>query len=140
MNGLKIRARGGAILTVLDSAEDPLSGKDIYFRAKSLNPSLTMSTINRMVCDLAKAGLVQKLKSAGPARYVRADRMGHHHLVDIRTGATSKFDSPDIEDAVRAAAAELGIKLSFYRLELIFEPSGSRRTQTTFSPRLSGRV
>lgn len=129
--GLKIRARGQAVLKVLDEAVDHLSSKEIYSRAKLIDSRIAMSTVGRTIRDLTGRNLIRRLEfSSGATRYVRANCLGHHHLIDPSTGAISGFSCETVEAAVCSAASAMGIALKSYRLELVGEMQGGQERGT----------
>ncbi len=48
----------------------------------------------------------------GKTRYEKAGKARHDHLIDVESGAIVEFCSPEIEEAIRKAAAALGYNLS----------------------------
>lgn len=131
---VKVRSKAHSIFEVIDSAAEYLTTKEIYRRARDIDPSVTMSTTMRTMRDLTDAGLLRRLSLATNApRYMRADSHGCKHLVDAETGKVSKLDNGLLDAAVREVIARLGFEPDGYYLEVIGKPG------TTSRPRYSQR-
>jgi Fur family ferric uptake transcriptional regulator len=66
-----------------------------------------------------EAGILERHEFGdGRARYERAPREHHDHLIDVDTGAVIEFRNEQIERLQEAIARELGYKLIDHRLEL----------------------
>lgn len=117
--GLKVRGRGCAVLQVMDDAPDHPSVEEIYRRALSIDPQISLTTVYRTVNDLTAAQFLTRLEFGdGKTRYEKAGKAHHDHLIDLDSGAIVEFASPQIEAAIREAAAGLGYELSSYRLRV----------------------
>lgn len=117
--GLKVRGRGCAVLKVMDEAQDHPSVDEIYRRALLIDPQISLTTVYRTVNDLAAAQFLARLEFGdGKTRYEKAGKAHHDHLIDVESGAIVEFASPQIEAAIRQAAAALGYDLFSYRLRV----------------------
>ncbi|HEX2762145.1 MAG TPA: Fur family transcriptional regulator [Rhizomicrobium sp.] len=117
--GLKVRGRGCAVLKVMDEAQDHPSVDEIYRRALLIDPQISLTTIYRTVNDLAAAQFLTRLEFGdGKTRYEKTGQAHHDHLIDVESGAIVEFSSPQIEAAIREAAATLGYNLFSYRLRV----------------------
>ena len=117
--GLKVRGRGCAVLKVMDEAQDHPSVDEIYRRALLIDPQISLTTVYRTINDLAAAEFLTRLEFGdGKTRYEKAGKARHDHLIDVESGAIVEFSSPEIEDAIKRAAAALGYDLFSYRLRV----------------------
>jgi Fur family ferric uptake transcriptional regulator len=117
--GLKVRGRGCAVLRVMDEALDHPSVDEIYRRALLIDPQISLTTVYRTINDLAAAKFLTRLEFGdGKTRYEKAGKAHHDHLIDVESGAIVEFASPEIEAAIREAAAALGYDLFSYRLRV----------------------
>ena len=117
--GLKVRGRGCAVLWVMDEALDRPSVDEIYRRALLIDPQISLTTVYRTINDLTAAEFLARLEFGdGKTRYEKAGKARHDHLIDVESGAIVEFCSPEIEEAIRRAAAALGYNLFSYRLRV----------------------
>jgi Fur family ferric uptake transcriptional regulator len=117
--GLKVRGRGCAVLRVMDEAQDHPSVDEIYRRALLIDPQISLTTVYRTINDLTAAQFLTRLEFGdGKTRYEKAGKAHHDHLIDVESGAIVEFSSPEIEAAIREAAAALGYDLFSYRLRV----------------------
>ncbi|MBU0800370.1 MAG: transcriptional repressor [Alphaproteobacteria bacterium] len=116
--GLKMTGQRRTILQVLNEAGDHPSVEDIYERAKTLDPSISMATVYRTLNLLDELNLVVKHDfKENFARFdVRMDH--HHHLIDVESGDVIEFQNDEIEVMKQKIAEELGYELVECRLEL----------------------
>jgi Fur family ferric uptake transcriptional regulator len=58
----------------------------------------------------------------GRARYERAEREHHDHLIDVENGKVIEFRSPEIERLQAEIAARHGYRIIDHRLEIYVTP------------------
>lgn len=127
------------IARVLDAAEDHPDAEELYRRASAIDDRISLSTVYRTVKLFEDEGIIERHEFGdGRARYERAPREHHDHLIDMTTGTVIEFQSAEIERLQDKIARELGFKIVGHRLELYCEPikpkpakSGKTGTKTT---------
>lgn len=107
------------IARILSEAEDHPDVEEVHQRASALDNRISLSTVYRTVRLFEEAGILARhVFGDGRARYERAPREHHDHLIDVETGAVIEFHNEQIEKLQEAIARELGYKLIDHRLEL----------------------
>ncbi|MFC0284524.1 transcriptional repressor [Camelimonas abortus] len=111
------------IARVLAEMDDHPDAEELHRRAAEIDPRISLSTVYRTVRLLEEAGILARHEFGdGRARYERATRRHHDHLIDVRTGAVIEFHSEEIERLQTIIARELGYRLVRHRLELYGVP------------------
>lgn len=123
--GLRMTGQRRIIAQVLAEMDDHPDAEELHRRAMQLDARISLSTVYRTVRLLEDAGILARHEFGdGRARYERAARQHHDHLIDIRTGAVIEFQSEEIERLQAIIARELGYRLVRHRLELYGVPLG----------------
>ena len=121
--GLRMTGQRRTIAGVLEAADDHPDVEELYYRAVSLDPKISLATVYRTVKLFEEAGILDKLEFGdGRARYEDADREHHDHLIDLTTGAVIEFVDEEIEALQEKIAKRLGYDLRGHRLELYGVP------------------
>ena len=111
------------IARVLEAATDHPDVEELYRRASSIDPKISLSTVYRTVNLFEEAGLVTKHDfKDGRARFEQNADEHHDHLIDVRSGKVIEFRNEDIEAIQDFIAKKLGYKLVDHRLELYGVP------------------
>ena len=111
------------IARVLEAATDHPDVEELYRRASSIDPKISLSTVYRTVNLFEEAGLVTKHDfKDGRARFEQNPDEHHDHLIDVRSGKVIEFRNEDIEAIQDLIAQKLGYKLVDHRLELYGVP------------------
>ncbi len=122
--GVRLTEHRRIVLEVLEAAIDHPCAQEIHRRA-ACNHRIGMATVYRTLNSLSAAGLVTRhLFRDGKARYERAGRPSHPHLIDVNTGTIVEVDEVGLVALMEEAAREMGYRLVDYRLTLF----GARRT------------
>ena len=110
--------------TILSRCEaDHPDVEELYARASSVDPKISIATVYRTVKLFEEAGIVDKLEFGdGRARYEDAERDHHDHLIDINSGQVIEFVDSEIEALQERIARKLGYELRGHRLELYGVP------------------
>jgi Fur family ferric uptake transcriptional regulator len=117
--GLRATLQRQAILAVMERASDHPTAEDILERARTLDPSVAISTVYRTLGALEGAGLVQKLAfDDAPARYELATERDHEHLVDLDTGEVIEIVSEEAREMHQKTVGEMGYEVVSYRTVL----------------------
>ena len=121
--GLRLTEQRRVIAQVLESADDHPDVEELYARASTVDPRISLATVYRTVKLFEEAGILEKLEfKDGRARYEDADRDHHDHLIDLRSGEVIEFVDEEIEALQEKIARKLGYDLRGHRLELYGVP------------------
>lgn len=122
-NGLRLTEQRRVIANVLESADDHPDVEELYLRASTVDPRISLATVYRTVKLFEEAGILEKLEFRdGRARYEDADRDHHDHLIDLHSGEVIEFVDAEIEALQDKIAKKLGYDLKGHRLELYGVP------------------
>ena len=112
--GQRFTASREALVTALAHAERPLTIPEIA----DVDSSLAVSSTYRNLTTLEAVGVVHRVVTHGDFAYYQlaeglTDRH-HHHLICSNCGAVEDFDaSPELEQAVRGTARQIGRRTGF---------------------------
>src|ERR1700748_2184310 len=121
--GLKMTEQRRVIARVLSDAEDHPDVEQVYRRATSIDPHISIATVYRTVRLFEEANILARHDFGdGRARYEEMPTDHHDHLIDIQSGRVIEFRNEDIEKLQRFVASELGYELVGHRLELFAVP------------------
>jgi Fur family ferric uptake transcriptional regulator len=121
--GLRLTEQRRTIARVLEEADDHPDVEELYRRASTEDPRISLATVYRTVKLFEEAGILEKLEFGdGRARYEDAERDHHDHLIDIHSGQVIEFVDAEIEELQERIAAKLGYELKGHRLELYGVP------------------
>ena len=122
-NGLRMTEQRRTIAGVLQDADDHPDVEELYNRASTADPRISLATVYRTVKLFEESGILEKHEFGdGRARYETADRDHHDHLIDVQTGDVIEFLDPEIEALQEKIATKLGYRLMGHRLELYGVP------------------
>ena len=117
--GLRMTDQRRVIARVLSDAADHPDAEELYRRASSIDPHISIATVYRTVKLFEDAGILERHDFRdGRSRYEEVSDDHHDHLIDIQTGKVIEFHSDEIEKLQRRMAEELGFELVDHRLEL----------------------
>ena len=121
--GLRMTEQRRIVARVIGAAEDHPDVEELYARASTIDPRISIATVYRTVKLFEESGILDKLEFGdGRARYEDAERDHHDHLIDMNSGEVIEFVDPEIEALQDRIAARLGYKLIGHRLELYGVP------------------
>ncbi|MFZ7089656.1 Fur family transcriptional regulator [Primorskyibacter sp. 2E233] len=121
--GLRMTGQRRTIAEVLQNSRDHPDVEELYARAASRDPKISIATVYRTVKLFEEAGILDKVDFGdGRARYEDAERAHHDHLIDMQTGHVIEFVDPEIEALQEKIAKKLGYKLTGHRMELYGVP------------------
>ncbi len=123
-HGLRMTEQRRVIAKVLETAHrDHPDVEALHARAAAIDPGISIATVYRTVKLFEEAGILLRNEFAdGRARYEKADREHHDHLIDMNTGEVIEFCDPEIERLQERIARKLGYELRDHRLELYGVP------------------
>lgn len=112
----RLARRGGrrtiahvSVLEVMTHADEHLSVQEIYERITE-HPSLSVSTVHRIMGRLTAAELVHVLPLPGEARYGLSDH-AHGHAICSHCGRVQELSDNALATIMRAAEQETGFAL-----------------------------
>jgi Fur family ferric uptake transcriptional regulator len=125
---LKMTGQRRVIARVLSEAADHPDVEELYRRAATLDPRISIATVYRTVRLLEENGILERRDfGGGRARYEPSAHGHHHHLIDVDTGKVIEFEDEEHERVLKAIAARLGFELVSHRLELFGRRSAARK-------------
>jgi Fur family ferric uptake transcriptional regulator len=128
-HGLRMTGQRRTIARVLSDAEDHPDVVEVFRRANSIDPRISMSTVYRTLKLFEDKGILERREfGAGRRRYEEATREHHDHLIDVETGRVIEFRNEEIEKLQERVARELGFELVGHRLELHGVPLRQKRS------------
>ena len=121
--GLRMTDQRRVIARVLSEATDHPDAEELYRRASTIDPHISIATVYRTVRLFEDAGILERHDFRdGRSRYEEAPDIHHDHLIDMKTGRVVEFVDEEIERLQQAIARKLGYKLVDHRLELYGVP------------------
>jgi len=121
--GMRMTGQRRIIAKVLSEAEDHPDVEEVYRRASTLDPRISLSTVYRTVRLFEGAGILERHDFGdGRARYEESGHGHHDHLINVQTGEVIEFKNEQIEGLQESVARELGFRLIGHRLELFGVP------------------
>jgi len=121
--GMRMTGQRRIIARVLSEADDHPDVEEVYRRASTLDPRISLSTVYRTVRLFEGAGILERHDFGdGRARYEESGHGHHDHLINMQTGEVIEFKNEQIEKLQDSVARELGFRLIGHRLELFGVP------------------
>ena len=125
--GLRMTDQRRVIARVLSDATDHPDAEELYRRAATLDPHISIATVYRTVKLFEDAGILERHDFRdGRSRYEEVPDSHHDHLIDVKSGKVIEFRNEDIERLQKRVAEELGFELVDHRLELYGVPKGAK--------------
>jgi Fur family ferric uptake transcriptional regulator len=111
------------IAQVLSEAHDHPDVAELHRRVSEHDSRVSLATVYRTVKRLELAGILERHAFRdGRARYERATKKHHDHLIDLDSGQVVESQSPEIERLQAEIARRFGYRLVGHRLELYAMP------------------
>ncbi|KJS42222.1 MAG: Fur family transcriptional regulator [Rhodospirillaceae bacterium BRH_c57] len=121
--GMKMTEQRRVIARVLSDAKDHPDVEEVYRRATTVDPRISIATVYRTVRLLEEANILARHDFGdGRARYEEVSEEHHDHLIDMKSGRVIEFHSREIEEIQQRIAAKHGYRLVGHRLELYGVP------------------
>jgi Fur family ferric uptake transcriptional regulator len=125
--GMRMTEQRRVIARVLEQATDHPDVEELYRRASSIDPRISIATVYRTVKLFEDAGVIERHDfGAGRSRYEPVPDEHHDHLIDLRSGAVIEFRNEEIEALQKLIAERLGFRLVDHRLELYAVPLNAK--------------
>ena len=123
--GMRMTEQRRVIARILGEAQDHPDVEEVYRRASSIDPKISIATVYRTVRLFEDAGILSRLDfGGGRARYEEVPEEHHDHLIDMKSGKVLEFHDDEIEALQERIARRLGYRLVGHRLELYAVPLG----------------
>lgn len=121
--GMKMTEQRRVIARVLSDAHDHPDVEEVYRRATTVDPRISIATVYRTVRLFEEANILERHDFGdGRARYEEVPEEHHDHLIDVQSGKVIEFHSDEIEALQREIARRHGYRLIGHRLELYGVP------------------
>jgi len=121
--GMKMTDQRRVIAKVLSDSEDHPDVEEVYRRATTQDPRISIATVYRTVRLFEEENILERHDFGdGRARYEEAPSEHHDHLIDVNSARVIEFTSPEIEALQREIARQHGFRLVGHRLELYGVP------------------
>lgn len=120
--GVRLTEQRRIVLEVLEAATDHPCTFEIHRRA-STGRKIGVATVYRALNSLTAAGLATRhVFRDGKARYERAGKAAHPHLIDVSSGNVVEVDEDgDLTRMIEEEARRMGFRLVEFRLRLFGE-------------------
>ncbi len=129
--GMRMTDQRRIIARVLSQSSDHPDVEEVYRRASSQDPNISIATVYRTVRLFEEAGILERHEFGdGRARYEQVTETHHDHLINIQTREVFEFSDKQIEELQRLIAERLGYKLVGHRLELYCLPLDQDKTKS----------
>lgn len=117
--GMRMTDQRRVIARVIEASTDHPDVEELYRRAVSEDPRISISTVYRTVKLFEDSGIIERHDFRdGRARYETVPDEHHDHLIDLKSGKVIEFRNEEIEALQDAIARRLGYRLVDHRLEL----------------------
>lgn len=118
--GLKMTEQRRVIARVLSESADHPDVEQVYRRATTIDPHISIATVYRTVRLFEEANIIARHDFGdGRSRYEEMPSAHHDHLIDLQSGQVIEFRNEEIEKLQQVVADELGYELVGHRLELM---------------------
>lgn len=118
------------IARVLSEASDHPDVEELYRRASTLDPRISIATVYRTVRLLEEKGILERRDfGGGRARYEPTEHGHHYHLIDVDSGKVIEFEDAEHERLMQTIASRLGFDLVSIKLELFGRRTGEARAR-----------
>src|SRR6266850_4141206 len=121
--GLKMTDQRRVIARVLSDSTDHPDVEQVYRRATTIDPRISIATVYRTVRLFEEANILARHDFGdGRSRYEEMPSDHHDHLIDLQSGQVIEFRNEQIEKLQEIIADRLGYELVGHRLELYAVP------------------
>ncbi len=109
-----------AVLDIIANANHHLTPAEVYYKAKSKNPRLGLTSVYRTLDLLVKLGYIQRIHlEEGCHSYAAVVREHGHHLVCSNCGRAEEFADCDLEPLIKSLQKKTGYQVQVHMLELM---------------------
>lgn len=116
---LKSTAQRDAIVEVFLEGSGHVSVEELYGRVRKRHPGIGYATVYRTMKLLTECGIADERHFRnGEARYEKAEKSHHDHLICERCGKIVEFEERRIESLQEETARRLGFELRGHKMEL----------------------
>jgi Fur family ferric uptake transcriptional regulator len=119
-HGKRVTSQRNLILQIVRESRGHLDASEIYRRARSKDPRISLSTVYRNLNLLEELGLISELHlDQEHHHYELKEGMGHHHLICTNCDKVIEFDSPLVADLVSQVSQEQGFRVDRVQIDLV---------------------
>ena len=118
---VRITAQRKLVASIIDEGRSHPDADEIYRRARTLDPRISLSTVYRTLSLLKAEGLVQDHRFDEEHAHFEPvlDKAGHHHIICRKCGDVTEFDL-SLNPAQRASVANAtGYHFVAERIEVV---------------------
>lgn len=117
--GKRMTAQRRLLLEVIRQSKGHLDVGEIYQRARSKDPRISLSTVYRNLNLLKELGLISELHlDQEHHHYELKEEREHHHLICSRCGEVAEFESPQVEKLIAQVSKEKGFRVERVYIDL----------------------
>ncbi len=118
--GKRITAQRSLLLEVIRDSHGHLDAGEIYRRARSKDPRISLSTVYRNLNLLRELGLISELHlDEEHHHYEVREETEHYHLICSNCERVIEFDSPLIPRLLAEVSAEQGFHVERVHIDLV---------------------
>jgi len=129
-NSLKHTKQREAVLEVFLEARGHVTSEDLFGKVRELYPHIGHTTVYRTMKILCEAGLASERHFDDGATRYEIKLKHHDHLVCVRCGKITEFESSMIEGAQQDIVKRYGFHLVRHRHELYGYCSGCQQERS----------
>lgn len=118
--GKRITAQRNLVLEVVRESDGHLDAGEIYRRARTRDPRISLSTVYRNLSLLQELGLISELHlDEEHHHYELKEETEHHHLICSACERVFEFDSSLVERLVAQISQEQGFRTERVQIDLV---------------------
>lgn len=112
-SGLRLTSQRRLVLDVLKGCDEHLEADEIYDRAKTRAPGLSLATVYRTLGVLKELGLVEEHRlGEGHSHYEAVQEGPHYHFTCRRCGKVIEFDTPLVAEVRREICEREDVRIT----------------------------
>jgi Fur family ferric uptake transcriptional regulator len=118
--GKRVTAQRRLVLEIVAGSEGHLDAGEIYRRARTRDPRISLSTVYRNLNLLQELGIISELHlDEEHHHYEVKQASGHHHLICSRCDSVVEFDSPLADRLISEVAEQEGFSIERAHIDLV---------------------
>lgn len=119
-HGKRVTSQRNLILQIVRESHGHLDAGEIYRRARSKDPRISLSTVYRNLNLLEELGLISELHlDQEHHHYELKEGREHHHLICTNCDKVIEFDSPLVAELVSQVSQEQGFRVDRVQIDLV---------------------
>jgi Fur family ferric uptake transcriptional regulator len=118
--GKRVTAQRRLVLEIVAGSEGHLDAGEIYRRARTRDPRISLSTVYRNLNLLQELGIISELHLDEEHHHYEVKQdSGHHHLICSRCDSVVEFDSPLADRLISEVAEQEGFSIERAHIDLV---------------------